>query len=179
MSEEKSAVYEDIGHRYLTLPPLYRLNILGTDAPGDHLSRHMRRPYVVGQRTCENLKENEAMFPAARQGDPITHDIQVPSGVIGPPLTGSCPMGPVLIEGLPAAHVNCTVVCSGATSLGPAHPPPPPGSPPPLIVTGAPNVFIHGMPAARWLMSGDQGACAVRLGDPKLIATRSVFIGNT
>jgi uncharacterized Zn-binding protein involved in type VI secretion len=84
-------------------------------------------------------------------------------------------MGPVIIEGLPAAHVNCTVVCTGATSLGPAHPPPPI---PLTIVQGALTVLIHGMPAARWLVSGDLGACTVQLGDPKLIATRTVFIGD-
>ncbi len=118
------------------------------------------------------------MYPAARQGDPITHDTQVPCGVIGPPAAGPCPLGPVIIEGLPAAHVNCTVVCSGATSLGLAHPPPPPGVSPTPIAIGAPNVLIHGMPAARWLISGDQGACAVQLGDPKLIGSRKVFIGS-
>jgi hypothetical protein len=29
------------------------------------------------------------MFPAARKGDPVTHDLLVPSGVIGPSITGS------------------------------------------------------------------------------------------
>jgi uncharacterized Zn-binding protein involved in type VI secretion len=120
------------------------------------------------------------MFPAARKGDPITHDMLVPSGVIGPPVTGPCPppMGPVMIEGLPAAHVNCTVVCSGATSAGPAHPPPVPPAPPPPIVTGSQTVFIHNMPAARWAPSGDVGACGVFLGDPKLAAARTVLIGG-
>jgi uncharacterized Zn-binding protein involved in type VI secretion len=118
------------------------------------------------------------MYPVAREGDPVTHDLQVPAGPIGPPIAGPCPIGLVIIEGLPAAHVGCTVICSGATGLGPAHPPPPPGSPPPLIVKGALHVFIHGMPAARWLASGDQGACTVQLGDPKLIAVRTVFIGD-
>jgi hypothetical protein len=28
------------------------------------------------------------MYPAARKGDPATHDLIVPSGVIGPPVTG-------------------------------------------------------------------------------------------
>ena len=27
------------------------------------------------------------MFPAARKGDPVSHDLIVPSGVIGPPIT--------------------------------------------------------------------------------------------
>lgn len=120
-------------------------------------------------------------FPAARKGDPVTHDMVVPSGVIGPPITGPCPppMGPVMIEGLPAAHVTCTVVCSGATSAGPVHPPPVPPAPPPPIVKGSLTVFIHGMPAARWAPSGDVGACGVLLGDPKLAAARTVFIGDS
>jgi uncharacterized Zn-binding protein involved in type VI secretion len=116
------------------------------------------------------------MFPAARKGDPITHDMLVPSGVIGPPVNGPCPMGPVMIEGLPAAHVNCTVVCSGAITGGIAHPPPPP--PPLPIVKGSMTVLIHGMPAARWAPSGDMGACGVFLGDPKLVAMRKVLIGG-
>jgi uncharacterized Zn-binding protein involved in type VI secretion len=116
------------------------------------------------------------MFPAARKGDPITHDLLVPSGTIGPPLSGPCPMEPVIIEGLPAAHVNCTVICSGVISGGAVHPPPP--GPPPPIMKGSLTVLIHGMPAARWAPSGDIGACTVQLGDPKLIATRTVFIGD-
>ncbi|MBI4523604.1 MAG: PaaR repeat-containing protein [Deltaproteobacteria bacterium] len=118
------------------------------------------------------------MFPAARKGDPVTHDMLVPSGVIGPPLTGPCPMGIVLIEFLPAAHVNCTVICSGAITGGIVHPPPPPGVPPPPIVKGSMTVFIHNMPAARWAPSGDIGACGVFLGDPKLAAMRTVLIGG-
>lgn len=118
------------------------------------------------------------MFPAARKGDPITHDLLAPSGVVGPPITGPCPppKWPVMVEGLPAAHINCTVVCSGAISGGLAHPPPP--GPPPPIVIGSPTVFIHGMPAARWALSGDVGACGVFLGDPKLAAARTVLIGG-
>jgi uncharacterized Zn-binding protein involved in type VI secretion len=116
------------------------------------------------------------MFPAAREGDPVTHDLLVPSRVIGPPLTGPCPMSPVLIEGLPAAHVNCTVVCSGAVTGGLAHLSPPI---PPPIIKGSPTVLIHGMPAARWMVSGDLGACTAQLGDPKLIATRTVVIGDS
>ena len=119
------------------------------------------------------------MFPAARKGDPITHDLLVPSGVIGPPITGPCPMGLVMIEGLPAAHVGCTVICTGVISVGLVHPPPPPPpAPPPPIVKGSLTVLIHGMPAARWAPSGDIGACGVFLGDPKLVATRTVLIGG-
>lgn len=116
------------------------------------------------------------MFPAARKGDPITHDLLVPCGVIGPPLSGPCPMGPVIIEGLPAAHVGCTVVCTGVISGGIAHPPPP--GPPVPIAVGSTTVFIHGMPAARWSPAPDIGACGVFLGDPKLAAARTVWIGS-
>jgi uncharacterized Zn-binding protein involved in type VI secretion len=116
-------------------------------------------------------------FPAARQGDPITHDLLVPSGVIGPPLTP--PVGGlVIIEGMPAAHVGCTVVCIGATSLGPVHPPLPPGAAPQLIISGSPGVYINGMPAGRWAPSGDGSTCGAFLGDPKLTILRSVFIGG-
>ena len=121
------------------------------------------------------------MFPAARKGDPITHDMLVPSGLIGPPLSGACPMGPVMIEFLPAAHVGCTVVCSGAISAGLIHPPipPPPLGPPNVIVKGSVTVLIHGMPAARWTPSGDMTApCGVFLGDAKLAAIRTVIIGG-
>jgi uncharacterized Zn-binding protein involved in type VI secretion len=119
------------------------------------------------------------VFAAAREGDPLTHDLLVPSGVIAPPLV-PCPptMGPVMIEGMPGAHVTCSAVCSGATMLGPAHPPPPPLVPPPPIVLGSPTVFIHGKPAARWAPSGDMSACGAFLGDPKLVAARTVLIGN-
>jgi uncharacterized Zn-binding protein involved in type VI secretion len=118
------------------------------------------------------------MFPAARKGDPVSHDLIVPSGVIGPPITGPCapPFSPVMIEFLPAAHVNCTVVCSGATSFGLIHPPPVPPAPPPPIVIGSPTVLIHGQPAARWM--SDTSACGVLLGDIKLVATRTVWIGD-
>ncbi|HET6518801.1 MAG TPA: hypothetical protein VFG47_03160 [Geminicoccaceae bacterium] len=115
-------------------------------------------------------------FPAARKGDPVTHDMLVPSGVIGPPLTGPCPFGIVMIESLPAAHVNCTAVCTGAVSAGLIHPPPP--GPPPPIVIGSAGVFIHGMPAARWAPSGDMAVCTSFLGDPKLTPTRTVLIGG-
>jgi uncharacterized Zn-binding protein involved in type VI secretion len=118
------------------------------------------------------------IFPAAREGDPATHDLLVPSGVIGPPPTGPCPQRPVLIEGLPAAHVFCSVICSGAMSFGVAHPPPPPGPPPPPIVSGSPTVLIHGVPAARWAPSGDTAACGGFLGSPPQAPTRTVFIGG-
>jgi uncharacterized Zn-binding protein involved in type VI secretion len=115
------------------------------------------------------------MYPAARKGDPASHDMIVPSGVIGPPISGPCahPFSPVMIEFLPAAHVNCTVVCSGATSFGPIHPP---SAPPPPIVIGSPTVFVHGQPAARWM--SDSSACGALLGDIKLAATRTVLIGD-
>lgn len=116
------------------------------------------------------------MFPAARIGDPVTHDLLVPSGVIGPPLAGPVPT--VMIEGLPAAFVTCSCVCSGVLSFGMVHPPPVPPAPPPPIVKGSATVFIDGLPAARWTPSGDIGACGVFLGDPKLLATRTVFIGG-
>jgi uncharacterized Zn-binding protein involved in type VI secretion len=117
------------------------------------------------------------MFPAARIGDPITHDSIAPAGVIGPPLVPPS-KGLVMIEGQPAAYVTCTVMCSGATSAGPAHPPPPPGAPPAPIIVGAATVLINGFPAARWLPSGDTAACGALLGDPKLTAARTVLIGG-
>lgn len=113
------------------------------------------------------------MFPAAREGDPITHDMLVPCGVIGPPAAGPCPE-PVLIEYLPAAHVGCTVVCTGVISGGLSHPPPPL---PPPITLGSATVLIHGMPAARWLPSLDLGGCGVFLGDIALGPGRTVLIG--
>jgi uncharacterized Zn-binding protein involved in type VI secretion len=117
------------------------------------------------------------MFPAARKGDPITHDMTVPAGVIGPPPSGPCPM-PVMIEGLPAAHVGCIAICTGATAAGPIHPPlptPPFGTP---IVKGSMTVLIHGLPAARWSPAPDMAGCGVFLGDPKLAAARKVLIGG-
>jgi len=116
------------------------------------------------------------MFPAARKGDPITHDLSVMSGTIGPPVSGACPQGPVIIENKPAAHVNCTVLCDGKTANGIVHPPPP--GPPPTIITGSTTVFIHSQPAARWTPSKDTGACGVFLGNPLQAATRTVFIGG-
>ena len=72
------------------------------------------------------------MFPAARIGDPITHDQLVPSGIIGPAAPVPCPLCvamPVLIEGLPAAHACCTAICTGVITAGMVHPPPPPPAP--------------------------------------------------
>ena len=118
------------------------------------------------------------MFPAARIGDPVTHDGLAPSGVIGPPVTPPV-QGAVMIESLPASYMTCTVICSGATSAGaPAHPPPPSGAAPVVITTGAPTVLINGLPAARWTPSGDVSACGCFLGDPKLVAVRTVLIGG-
>jgi uncharacterized Zn-binding protein involved in type VI secretion len=114
------------------------------------------------------------MFPAARIGDPITHDLLAPSGLIGPPPAGPPPT--VIIENMPAASVGCTCACTGATSAGPAHPPPP--GPPPLITTGSATVMIDNQPAARWSPAPDVGACGVFLGDPKQAGTRTVFIGG-
>jgi uncharacterized Zn-binding protein involved in type VI secretion len=118
------------------------------------------------------------MFPAARIGDTATHDSVTPTGLIAPPVVPPPPTaGKVFIEGMPAAYVTCTVVCSGATSVGMAHPPPGVGVPPVPIVLGTPTVFINGKPAARWMVSGDATACGAFLGDPKLTATRTVRIG--
>lgn len=119
------------------------------------------------------------VFAAARMGDPVTHDTLVPAGIIGPPLSGPCPSGLVLIEGQPAAHLLCAVPCSGAVIAGVVHPPLPiPPAPPPLIVLGSIGVMIHGLPAARWLPSGDVTACGAFLGDFKLLPARRVFIGG-
>lgn len=118
------------------------------------------------------------MFPAARKGDPITHDLLAPAGLIGPPVTGMCPMPPVMIEVLPAAHVGCIAICTGVISVGMVHPPmpvPPFGTP---IIKGSVTVLIHSMPAARWAPSGDLAACGVFLGMPPLIATRTTLIGG-
>ncbi len=120
------------------------------------------------------------MFPAARLTDPITHDMLVPCGVIGPQAPAPCPScaaTPVMIEFLPAAHVNCTVVCTGVISGGLAHPPPPPTPPVPIIL-GSLTVHIHFMPAARWTPAPDIGACGVFLGDVRLAATRTTLIGG-
>ncbi|MFO0961197.1 MAG: hypothetical protein U0800_27770 [Isosphaeraceae bacterium] len=121
------------------------------------------------------------MFPAARIGDPITHDMLVPCGVIGPGVPVPCPMCaamPVIIEGMPAAHVTCSCVCTGVVTGGIVHPPPPPPIPPPPIVKGSLTVMIHGLPAARWAPAPDLGACGVFLGNPALAAIRTVKIGD-
>lgn len=124
------------------------------------------------------------MFPAARKGDPISHDSITPSGVVGPPPSGPCPpgiTGPVIIEGLPAAHLGSAVVCSGVITGAIAHPPipPPPVGPPNLIVKGSMTVMIHALPAARWVPSGDLTApCGVFIGLTALAATRRVLIGG-
>jgi hypothetical protein len=121
------------------------------------------------------------MYPAARITDPITHDMTVPSGVIGPQAPGPCGFcasAPVIIEGMPAAHVLCTSICSGAISAGIVHPPIPPPPPPPPIVKGSTTVFIHGLPALRWAPSLDITVCGAFLGNPAMAAMRRVFIGG-
>lgn len=115
------------------------------------------------------------MFPAARIGDPITHDMLVPCGVIGPPLSGPAP-NPVMIEYMPAAYVTCTCVCAGVISAGIVHPPIP--GPQPPIIKGSTTVYINYMPAARWAPAPDTGACGVFLGNPALAATRRTIIGG-
>ena len=116
------------------------------------------------------------MFPAAREGDPANHASNVSSGVIGPPESGPCPMPPVIIEMLPAAHLTCTVRCSGMTAIGPAHPPR--IKEPALIVKGSLTVLIHGMSAARWAPAADVTDCGAILGDPQAAASRTVLIGG-
>jgi hypothetical protein len=113
------------------------------------------------------------MFPAARELDPVTHDGVTPSGVIGPPTAGPSPK-PVLIEGQRAAHVTCTVPCSGATAGGPLHPPPPT---PVLLATGLPTVHVNGLPACRWSPAPDLTACGAMLGTPSLTALRTTLLG--
>lgn len=111
---------------------------------------------------------------AARITDPITHDSQVPSGVIAPMPSPSM----VLIEGLPAARVGDIAVCTGMTALGPMHPPipaPPFGTP---ITLGSATVMCDFRPLARWIPSMDVAGCGVFLGDPKLAATRKVLVGG-
>jgi len=119
------------------------------------------------------------MFPAARIGDPITHDQLVPCGVIVPN-PGALPT--VFIEGLPAAKVGDKCACTGVISAPPfvAHPPIPPPHPAsfPPIVKGSTTVFINGLPAARWAPAPDLAVCGVFLGDAKLAATRRVLIGG-
>jgi len=110
------------------------------------------------------------MFPAARIGDPVTHDLVTPSGLI------VTTPSKVFIEYMPAAHVAmCTVACTGVITGGIAHPPLPAPVP---IVKGSSSVLINDTPAARWLPSGDTAGCGVFLGNPALLATRKVFIGD-
>jgi uncharacterized Zn-binding protein involved in type VI secretion len=110
------------------------------------------------------------MFPAARIGDPITHDLATPCGVISAHPPGPPPL-PVVIEMLPAAYVTCLVTCTGL--VGVYHPP---LTAP--IVKGSATVQINFRPAARWAPSGDVAACGVFLGDPKLTPGRTVVIGS-
>ena len=124
-----------------------------------------------------NRGNERVSYPAARIGDPVTHDGVTPCGTVGPPMTPAVD-APVLIEGLPAAHVGCTVLCSGATSAGPAHPPPAVGAPPVPIVLGSSGVFIHGKPAARWVPGPDFAFCSAQIGNLALALTRSVWIGD-
>jgi len=112
------------------------------------------------------------VFPAARIGDPITHDQVATSGLIGPPQAAPN----VLIEGLPAATVADYVTCSGAATGGPVHQPAVP-TPDPIIL-GSPTVLIGSRPAARWTPSGDISACGAPLGDAKLSPLRTVMIGG-
>lgn len=116
------------------------------------------------------------MFPAARWGDPVTHDMNVPAGTIVPPTAGPAPGGMVMIEKMPAAYMTCGVACTGVITGGLMHPPPP--GPPLPIVKGSSTVLINKMPAARWFPSGDLAGCGVFLGLPALAATRRVFIGG-
>jgi len=133
------------------------------------------------------------MFPAARIGDPITHDQLIPSGTIAAPVV-PCLHGTVSIEGLPAAHVGCTTTCSGAISGWVVHPPspppvppiplppgvpPPPPPPAPPIPKGSATVFIHGKPAVRWSPAPEIGACGAFFGDAKVAALRTVFVGDS
>jgi len=114
------------------------------------------------------------MFPAARLTDPATHDMLAPSGVIAPLPAGPDPQV-TLVEALPAAHMMHGVVCSGAISVGLAHPPAPAPVP---IVKGSPTVFINHMPAARWVLSGDVTGCTAQLGLTAMVATRKTLVGD-
>lgn len=87
-----------------------------------------------------------------------------------------------MIEGLPAAHVGCTVICSGVITGAMAHPPivpPPPVGPPNVFIKGSVTVMIHALPAVRWIPSGDLTApCGVFVGLTAAVAARRVFIGG-
>lgn len=111
------------------------------------------------------------MFPAARQGDPITHDMLVPCGSI----IGGNP--DVLIEFMPAACMYILAVdCTGVITGGIVHPYFP--GPPLPIVKGSMTVLIHGMGAARWMPSVDIAQCGAFLGLPSLTPIRTVLIGG-
>lgn len=114
-------------------------------------------------------------FPSARIGDPVSHDLITPSGVIGLPLTGPSSKGRVVIEGKQAAHIGCTVTCCGATAFGLAHLPTPL---PPTIVQGSKTVKINGAPAARWTFKSEDSTCRARPGCLLELATRTVWIGD-
>ena len=112
--------------------------------------------------------------PAARIGDPLTHDSLTPCGAITPMPSPSM----VIIEGLPAARVGDIAACTGVTAAGPIHPPvptPPFGTP---IALGSMTVMIDFRPAARWIPSMDVAGCGVFLGNPTMIAMRKTIIGG-
>ncbi len=136
-----------------------------------------RAPDRVVETPAPAAGATGAAFPMARLSDPISHDMLVPSGLIGPPMSGPS-MPTVLVEGLPAAHMACSAVCTGAISAPPgiAHPPIP-GPPPPVVGPGAVTVLVNNMPALRWNPMPDMGSCGCFLGDAKLMATRTVLIG--
>lgn len=105
----------------------------------------------------------------------------VPSGIVAVPLPGR--LANVITEKMPAAVMGDFVMCTGATSMGPAHPPmagPPPTFLPPLpmppIAKGSATVLINGLPAADGLVTPQ--VAAHFLGDPKLAVTRTVLIGG-
>jgi hypothetical protein len=82
------------------------------------------------------LQPGEKGYPIACKLDPITHDHAAPAGVIGTPAAGPCSQPQVVVDFKPVAHVGCQVICSGATSGGPATAHPPPAGTMPFIVTG-------------------------------------------
>src|SRR4051812_10739373 len=112
--------------------------------------------------------------PACRYTDPVTHDMATPAGAVVPAPVGPDPQ-PTVIEGAPAAHMMNGANCGGARAAGPAHPPVP--APVPIMV-GSPTVYIGGLPAARWVPSGDAAGCGVFLGLPALAAARTTLIGD-
>ena len=111
------------------------------------------------------------MFPAARIGDPISHDLVTPGGVVGPPADGMLPT--VIIEGSVAAPAGSMAVCSGALTAGLAHPP---GIASPVLV-GAPTVIVGGKPLLRWAPAPDVTGCGAMIGSLALAPTRTVLIG--